>query len=179
MRQRQPIPDVWLLSDARIDAVLDRAIRRIPRGSGVVFRHYHLPEWERRARFETVRRLCRARGHVLILAGSPALARAWLADGSYGAACLHRTIATAHNLAEIGRANRLGAVAVMLSPVFLTRSHPGGATLGPVRFLLLARRSGAPVIALGGMTARGARRLGGVRWAAIDGRTTQEPRKIK
>jgi thiamine-phosphate pyrophosphorylase len=184
MRQRQPISpmslvSLWLLSDARNDAVLMAVIARLPRGSGVVFRHYHLPDAQRRQRFEAVRRLCRARGHVLILAGSPALARRWRADGSYGAACPHRTIATAHDLAEIGCANRLGAAAVMLSPVFPTRSHPGGATLGPLRFRLLARRAAVPVIALGGMTARGARRLGGVRWAAIDGLAPQEPRKIK
>ena len=187
MRQHQPISpmslvsvslvSVWLLSDARNDAVLDAAVARLPRGSGVVFRHYHLPGAERRARFEVVRRLCRARGHMLILAGSPALARRWRADGSYGAACRGRTIATAHDLAEIGHANRLGVSAVMLSAVFPTRSHPGGDTLGPLRFRLLARRAGVPAIALGGMTARGARRLGGVRWAAIDGLTPQNRAK--
>ena len=179
MRQCQPISRVWLLSDARNDAVLERVIARLPRGSGVVFRHYHLPEAERRQRFKAVRRLCRARGHVLILAGPPALARAWRADGSYGAPCPGRTIATAHDLAEIALANRLGAAAVMLSPVFPTRSHPGAATLGPLRFWALAARVAVPVIALGGMTPRTARRLRVPRWAAIDGLTTQKPRKIK
>ena len=147
MRQCQPIPDLWLITDARNDLVLESAIAHLPRGSGIVFRHYHLPEVKRRARFETVRRLCRARGHWLILSGSPALARRWRADGSYGAPCLGRTVGTAHNLAEIGRANRLKVAAVMLSPVFPTRSHPGGATLGQVRFLLLARRAIVPMIA--------------------------------
>ena len=179
MRQCQPISRVWLLSDARNDAVLEAVIARLPRGSGVVFRHYHLSEPDRRARFAVVRRLCRARGHVLILAGPPALARAWRADGSYGAPCPGRTIATAHDLAEIALANRLGAAAVMLSPVFPTRSHPGAATLGPLRFRLLAARVAAPVIALGGMTPRTSRRLGARRWAAIDGLTPQEPRKIR
>nr|WP_295635476.1 thiamine phosphate synthase [Novosphingobium sp.] len=181
MRQCQPISPkgcrVWLISDVRNDAVLEAAIARLPRGSGVVFRHYHLPLAERKQRFNAVRRLCRARGHALILAGTPALARAWRADGSYGTPCLGRTIATAHDLAEIGKANRLGAAAVMLSPVYPTRSHPGAATLGPLRFRLLAARVVAPVIALGGMTRRTARRLGASRWAAIDGLTPQEPRK--
>jgi thiamine-phosphate pyrophosphorylase len=179
MRQCQPISKVWLLSDARNDALLDAAIARLPRGSGVVFRHYHLSVAERRLRFAAVRRLCRARGHVLILAGTPALTKAWRADGSYGAPCHGRTIATAHDLAQIGRANRLNARAVMLSPVFPTRSHPGAVTLGPLRFLALAGRVAAQVIALGGMTPRMASRLGGVRWAAIDGLSGQEPRKIK
>ena len=177
MRQCQPISRVWLLSDARNDAVLMSVIARLPRGSGVVFRHYHLPGAERRQRFEAVRRLCRARGHVLILAGTPALARRWRADGSYGVPCRGRTIATAHDMAEVGRANRLKAAGVMLSPVFPTRSHPGGATLGPLRFLALAARAAVPVIALGGMSPRTAPRLGAPRWAAIDGLTPQDPRK--
>lgn len=78
-------------------------------------------------------------------------------------------LATAHSLAEIGAAVRAGAHAILLSPVFPTRSHPGAAVLGAVRFLLLARRSPLPVIALGGMTAARAARLPVHGWAAIDG----------
>ena len=58
---------------------------------------------------------------------------------------------------------------MLLSPVFATRSHPGGGTLGPVRFRLLARQARLPVIALGGMNAAKARALRWKRWAAIDG----------
>jgi thiamine-phosphate pyrophosphorylase len=72
-------------------------------------------------------------------------------------------------LREIGLARRLGADAALLSPVFPTRSHPGGAVLGPVRFRLLARQARLPVIALGGMTGAKARALGWRSWAAIDG----------
>jgi thiamine-phosphate pyrophosphorylase len=57
----------------------------------------------------------------------------------------------------------------MLSPVFPTRSHPGGETLGIARFYELAALSEIPVIALGGMTAERARALDWPRWAAIDG----------
>lgn len=73
---------------------------------------------------------------------------------------------TAHSLREIRRATR--ADAIVLSPVFATRSHPGVAPLGSVRFRLLAQRAATPVIALGGMTARRAAALG-TGWAAIDG----------
>ena len=78
-------------------------------------------------------------------------------------------LATAHSLAEIGHARRAGASAILLSPVHATRSHPGGMTLGPVRFRLLAARAGIPVIALGGMTRRRAAALRWKNWAAIDG----------
>ena len=176
MRVRHPVPRLWLLSDARNDAALESALRRLPRGSGFVFRHYHLPPAERRVRFCMLRRVCRQYGHLMILAGSARTARAWGAQGSYGAPPLHRAgragrlaIAAAHDLREIAAANRAGAAAILLSPVFATRSHPGAATLGPVRFRLLARLAAAPVIALGGIDARRARRLGWPRWAAIDG----------
>ncbi len=57
----------------------------------------------------------------------------------------------------------------MLSPVFPTRSHPGGEILGADTFQRLARASAIPVIALGGMNANRARALGWPFWAAIDG----------
>ena len=48
MQNRQSLPQLWLLSDARNDAGLEQALRRLPRGSGFVLRHYHLPPAERR-----------------------------------------------------------------------------------------------------------------------------------
>lgn len=176
MSRANPLPALWLISDARNDAVLERALAALPRGSGLIYRHYHLDGPARLARFRALRRIARARGHVMVLADSALTAREWGADGIYGAprslyprraGLIH--LATAHDLAELGLAARLGAHAALLSPVFPTTSHPGGATLGPVRFRLLARRAAVPVIALGGMTARRARALGWARWAAIDG----------
>lgn len=171
-KQNWPLPQLWLISDGRNDAVLERALRRLPRGAGFIFRHYHLPAPQRRARWHQLAVIARARGLVAILAGTPALARWWGADGCYGpaaAGCGLIHLATVHSLREIGRANRARADAVLLSPVYPTRSHPGAAALGPVRFRLLAARAAMPVIALGGMGRRGAARLGGGRWAAIDG----------
>jgi thiamine-phosphate pyrophosphorylase len=167
---------LWLLSDERNDAVLEEALRRLPRGSGFIFRHYRLPDRERVARWFELLRIARARGHVAILADSSLTAREWGADGIYGAPrALYPamndllTLATAHDLADIGAANRMHADAVLVSPVFPTRSHSGAPALGPARFRLLAARARMPVIALGGMDARAARRLDWPRWAAIDG----------
>jgi thiamine-phosphate pyrophosphorylase len=176
MPRRQTFPDLWLLSDERNDAVLEQALRRLPRGSGFIYRHYHLPDAERVARWFQLLRVARARGHVAILADSSLTAREWGADGIYGApralcpASRHLLmLATAHELAEVGLANRLRADAVLLSPAFPTRSHPDAAALGPARFRLLASHARMPVIALGGMTPANARRLNWPRWAAIDG----------
>ncbi|MEH6827630.1 MAG: thiamine phosphate synthase, partial [Parasphingorhabdus sp.] len=73
-----------MFTDERNDALLEHAIKRLPRRSGIVFRHYHLPEPLRQARFETVKKLALRRGHIVFLAGSTALARRWRADGVHG-----------------------------------------------------------------------------------------------
>jgi thiamine-phosphate pyrophosphorylase len=173
MRRRQTLPPLWLVSDARNDGVLEQALRALPRGSGLVYRHYHLAPQARAARFSALLRICRQRGLVAIWAGSARAARRQGADGCYGAAArigagpgLLR-LATVHTLREIAQARR--ADALLLSPVFATRSHPGGRALGPARFLLLARQARLPVLALGGMNRATARRLPGCGWAAIDG----------
>lgn len=174
MAQDQSVPDIWLLSDQRNDAVLEDAIGRLPPGSGFVFRHYHLGAEQRAARFAQLLPLLRSAGHWAIVSDNVVTAEAWGADGVYGARDAHATaglrwIATAHDEAEIAEANALGASAVMLSPVFPTRSHPGAATLGIARFRELAALSTIPVIALGGITAERAQALNWSRWAAIDG----------
>lgn len=171
MHQCHPVPRVVLLSDARNDHRLESALSRLPRGSALVFRHYHLPPAERRARFEVLRRLCARRGVLILTAGE---ARGWRADGRYAAprdlgGTPGLRLATAHSLAEIGAAVRARASAVLLSPVFPTRSHPGAPVLGPLRFCHVARLCPLPVIALGGMTKRRAARLPVWGWAAIDG----------
>lgn len=175
MPARHNFPARWLLSDERNDATLEGALARLPRGSGFVYRHYHLPAKERVERWRQLARIARARSHVLVLADSAQTALEWGADGIYGAPralCPRRdllTLATAHNLREIGLANRLGADAVLLSPAFETRSHPGARALGALRFRSLACHSQVPVIALGGMNDRTARLLAWPRWAAVDG----------
>ena len=174
--RKSALPLLWLLSDARNDEQLENALHQLPRGSGFIYRHYHLPDAERFARFRHLRQVAKARGHTVILADSALTAREWGADGIYGAprALYPRRrdmlmLATAHNLQEIGLANSLGADAVLISPVFPTHSHPGAPSLGSVRFRMLAKHSRVPVIALGGMDPARAKALDWPRWAAIDG----------
>ncbi|VWX53266.1 thiamine phosphate synthase [Novosphingobium sp. 9U] len=184
VRRRYPpckLPKVWLVSDARIDDRLEDALRHLPRGSGFIFRHYHLPAAERHARLLALARVARSRGHCVVLSGSASEARRWRADGAYGAAPrlasgpATQRLVTVHSLLELGAANRTRADAVLLSPVFATGSHPGARGLGPVRFRLLAAHAQVPVIALGGMDARRARHIGAKHWAAIA--SLAQPRK--
>lgn len=163
------------MTDERQGESLWHALMRLPRGAGIIFRHYHSPAGERRRLYDAVRAVARRRRLVLVLAGSPALALAWQADGMHGrtARRLRRPglrTAPAHDRRELLEARRNGADLIFLSPVFATRSHPGAASLGIVRFGLIARGGGS-IVALGGMNpvrAKRLRRLGSHGWAAID-----------
>jgi thiamine-phosphate pyrophosphorylase len=170
MRRRHSLPRLWLMTDERQGDALLAAVPRLPRGAGIVFRHYSLAEAERRALFERVKAATRRRGLTLLLAGPAAQAYAWGADGSHGRGRgIGLRTASAHNLREIRAAERAGAAAIFLSPVYPTRSHPGATPLGAARFAVLARRTGLRVIALGGMgAARAARLRVAYGWAAID-----------
>ena len=84
--------------------------------------------------------------------------------------------AAAHSRAALFRAARAGADAALLSPVFWTASHPLAPALGPLRFAAWCRSSPLPVYALGGISARTARRLragGGAGFAGISGFTAE------
>ena len=170
MRRRHSLPRVWMMTDERQgDALLD-AVARLSAGAGIVFRHYGLPEPERRVLFDRVRAIARANGLTLFLAGSAAQALAWCADGSHGRGRgFGLRTAPAHDLREIRAAERAGADLVFLSPVFATRSHPAARPLGAARFRLLTRRTHLPVVALGGMNRARAQTLrGAYGWAGID-----------
>lgn len=174
MPARQPLPRLWMTTDERQDERLIGDVMRLPRGAGIVFRHYSLPEAERRALFERVKRIARLKQHLLLLAGPAAAAGAWGADGSHGRGPAPRGAlrsAPAHDLREIRAAERDGADFLFVSPVFPTRSHPDAPALGPALFVRLVRRTHLPVIALGGMDAERGRTAcawGAYGWAGID-----------
>ncbi len=183
MTRRQPPncpktgwPTIWLMTDARFGSDLLPAIRRLPFGSGVIFRHYHLAPDERRALFGAVRRICRRRGHMLVMAGSEITALRWRADGFHGRSGRTRShlprTAPVHDRAELREALRNRVGLVLISPMFSTNSHPGNRPLGRQAFNSMAKQSGAAlVIALGGMDRHKAQTLTRAvihGWAAID-----------
>lgn len=185
------LPRLWLFTDERIsNERLLAAVARLPKGSGVIFRHYSLGTAHRRALFEAVRTVSRRRRLVLLVAGG------WPGGSMIGVAGRHqpgwgrrhmvpgRAMGAAgggkkagllsmpvHDARDAEAARRAGADILFISPVFPTRSHPGGRALGAIGFGLLARRADGPVIALGGMSAarfRRLRALGADGWAGID-----------
>ena len=168
MQRRQPLPRLWLMTDERQGDGLWDALERLPRGAGIVFRHYSLPAPERRRLFARIRRVARRKGLVLLSAGGflPA------ADGVHGARGRGGLRSAAvHNLQELKAAERQGVHLAFVSPVFPTRSHPHARTLGRIGFGLIVRQARIPIIALGGVDARkgeSLRALGAYGWAGID-----------
>ena len=180
-RHRKSLPGLWLMTDERVaDDRLLAAARALPRGrAGIILRHYRTPPAQRRALFDALSAIARRRRLVLLLAGPACAAAAWRADGWHGRdsrraarPLLHNM--PAHDRREIMAAQRTGADLLFLSPLFLTRSHPGARSLGRARFAALAHATPLPVIALGGVTARHRHSLAALSaagWAAIDGLT--------
>ncbi|QLC25652.1 thiamine phosphate synthase [Parasphingopyxis algicola] len=175
VRRRHPLPTLWLMTDERQGDRLWPALRALPRGSGVIVRHYSLGKAARRALIARIRRIARRRRLVMVVAGPEKLALATRADGYHarsshiGSPMLLRTAAV-HNLAELRLAERVGADLAFLSPVYATTSHPGGRAMGRRRFGLIARQSRVPIVALGGIDEERAQSLepfGIYGWAAV------------
>lgn len=153
--------------------------QRLPRGFGIVWRHFGAAD-----RLEAGRqlaRLCRRRGIVLLVSADPVLAARIGAHGVHwpearlGGVRLKPAglieTAAAHSPRAIARAARLGVDAVIVSPVFSSRSPSATIPLGALRFRQMARGARLPVYALGGLTAANAARAMAhtAGWAAIDG----------
>jgi thiamine-phosphate pyrophosphorylase len=163
------------MTDERMGDALMSAIAALPRGSGIIFRHYLLNPADRAALFRTVQRQARRHRHVLLFGGSAREARRVGADGHHqrsprAGSRLHS--AAVHNRRERIAAERLGVDLIFVSPVFATASHPGARPLGARGFGALSYKSKVPVIALGGMTRARFKALAGLKaygWAAIDG----------
>ncbi|MBU6371830.1 MAG: thiamine phosphate synthase [Alphaproteobacteria bacterium] len=162
-------------------------VAALPRGAALVFRAFGAADAPAQAR--ALAGACRRRGVRLLIGADVQLAKAVRADGVHlpeRALASGRArrrwpkqwpktwivTAAAHDQGALARARRAGVDAAVLSPVFASRSASAGTPLGVRRARLWAARAGLPVYALGGVTARTARRLprgvfAGV--AAVDG----------
>ncbi len=161
-----------LMTDpARISDPL-AAAERLPRGSAVVFRAFGAPDAIPQGR--QLADIARRRSLFLLAGADPRLALAIGADGvhlperlAHKAAAIRRahpgwlvTVA-AHGEAAARRARLCGADAVVISPVFESRSPSAERSLGPARFAGLVRAAGIPAYALGGVNVRTVARLKG------------------
>ena len=147
MRARQTrVPGRWMIVNERPGEELWRAVRRLPRGSGVLLLHRLEPAEMRR-----LNRLAALRG-LRVARESP------------GAA------ARVHDVRELRGALLRRTALVLLSPIYPTGSHPDQVPLARMRAAALARLGRGKLLALGGMDARRferVRRLGFAGWAGI------------
>lgn len=164
-------PLVLMTDDERLPDPM-AAARALPRGSMVILR---ARQSSHRAKLAAeLRVVARARGLVLLIANDTALAERIGAAGihlseSQARGAVHwRSLrprwlitAAAHSMRAGAQALRSGANAVMLSPVFPTRSHPGRLALGAARARLMAHQLRRPVYALGGIDGRNSNQLSG------------------
>lgn len=171
------MPKFWLFTDEKLGGEspqdpLWQAVRRLPRGAGILVRHYGWPAKQRAALLTRLEAIGKRRGLVVVASGiAGARGGVHRPAGSRAPARRGLVTAAAHSRREVAQAFANGADLVFLSPAFPTSSHPGQPALGPVRFGLIAQAARGPVLALGGMNRARARRLsalGAVGYGAID-----------
>ncbi len=151
-------PRLWFFTDPERTPDPVAIALSLPRGAGVVYRHFGAEDREGVA--AALRAL---RGLKLLIGADAALAARIGADGvhlperlAHRAAPLKRlrpawiVTAAAHSAAALRRAT--GADAAVLSPVFASRSTSAGEALGLARATRMMREAPLPVIGLGGVT---------------------------
>ena len=162
---RDEWPRAWLMTDERLGDALWDVLAQMPAGAGVVLRDSSIGP--------RVALCCKDNGLMLAVARDVALA------DRLGAAMVHNPAGatplpfsrSVHDEAEARLAKADGATLVFVSPVFPTRSHPGGGALGIDDAARLAKIAGVPAIALGGMNKERFAALalhGFYGWAGID-----------
>lgn len=166
------LPPLILMTDRQRLANPIPILDTLPHGSAVILRHYGDPDREYLA-FRLAAR-CRALGLRLLISEDISLASRVRAHGLHlpekrigmpprtWRTCARKewlVTAAAHSPRAVMLAGQAGADAVLLSPVFPTKSHPGAAAIGSLRFAAWVRQSPVPVYALGGIGADTARRL--------------------
>ncbi|MFZ2468835.1 MAG: thiamine phosphate synthase [Parvibaculum sedimenti] len=168
---KRKLPTLILMTDATRAPDPAEALACAPKGAAVIYRAYGLSPIY--ADLVRLGRMARRKGVRLLIAGNLQA----VADGAHFPEYIIRqsterrfagrarpgflVTAAAHSERAVIAAARAGADAVLISPVFATRSHPGAKPLGPVRFARLAVMAhvrGLAVYALGGMTTDDARR---------------------
>lgn len=168
-------PLITVMTDSLRLAKPQDIVQHLPVGSVIVFRHYDAPD--RLQLGQTLRRLTRRRGQILLVAGADwQLAERLGADGLHlpeGLArhgvlapllswCRNRgriLSVAAHTPLALSRAAALGADWAILSPIFSTASHPNARPLGPLKMRLLVQRADLPLVALGGVNEHTVRQL--------------------
>lgn len=166
----KPLPNLLFFTDPERTPDPESVAERLPAGAAVVFRAFGAPD--AMARGARLREITRRRNLLLLVGADAALARAVEADGLHLPERLASTLPhlreihpdwlitiAAHGLdaAHVGAVT--GADALVVSPVFPSRSPSAGAPLGVEGLKWIVAAVEAPVYALGGVRADTVTRL--------------------
>ena len=162
--------------DRLIDPVA--AAEALPRGSMIVVRARDADR--RRQIAECLLPVAQWRSLLLLIASDPGLAekigahgvhfqeRRWKEAFYWRIRHPNWTITiSAHSIGSCANARQVRADAAFLAPVFPTKSHADGSSIGLLRARNIARMSPLPTYALGGIDSKSARRLTDSRFVGL------------
>jgi thiamine-phosphate pyrophosphorylase len=159
------LPNLLFFTDPARVPDPEAVAQRLPAGAGIVFRAFGASDAVEQGR--RLRAIANERGLLLLVGAHAALAEGIGADGLHMperlAADIPRLRAehtrylitvAAHDQAAIKAAEKAGADAVVVSPVFASNSPSAGEPLGIDNLKALVAATSLPVYALGGVRAR-------------------------
>lgn len=155
------LPPLFSLTDPARTPDPTRLARTLPKGTGLIYRHYGADDRQDIA--DGLAHISARRGLVLLIANDALLARAVGADGVHWPeanltearkwrGAFNIMTCSAHSRLALRHANRAGVTAALLSAIYPSGSPSAGPPIGPRRFRQLARGANLPVYALGGVT---------------------------
>lgn len=160
----KPLPNLLFFTDPERTPDPERVAERLPPGGAVVFRAFGAPDAAAQGR--RLREITRRKGLLLLVGADPGLALAVEADGLHLPERLASTLPSlretrpdwlitiaAHGLEAARAGAAAGADALVVSPVFPSRSPSAGAPLGVDGLKRLVEAVETPVYALGGVCA--------------------------
>lgn len=158
------LPSLLFFTDPARVPNPEAVAERLPRGAGIVFRAFGSEDAVEQGR--RLRAIADARGLLLLAGAHPGLAEGIGADGLHMPERLTGEIprlraehgrylitVAAHDATAIQAAERAGADAVVVSPVFPSNSPSAGEPLGLEGLRSLVAATALPVYALGGVRA--------------------------
>lgn len=158
------LPNLLFFTDPARIASPEAVAERLPRGAGIVFRAFGAEDAVEQGR--RLRAIADARGLLLLVGAHPGLAEGIRADGLHMPERLAGEIprlraehgrylitVAAHDLTAVRAAERAGADAVIVSPVFPSNSPSAGKPLGLAGLKEMVTATALPVYALGGVRA--------------------------
>lgn len=159
------LPALLFFTDPARVANPEAVAERLPVGAGIVFRAFGAEDAVEQGR--RLRAIADARGLILLAGAHASLAEGIGADGLHlpeaSVAAIPRLraehtrwliTAAAHDVLAVQAAERAGADAVVVSPVFPSNSPSAGEPLGIEGLKALVAVTALPVYALGGVRAR-------------------------